>query len=361
MQRVLFVAGAVLLVGPGAWGQQGSGPTAKPVISPIKQMIDPAKVDWRFAHPKPDLLLSINVGKIVHSPLLAQSLQESFNMTNDVDRAKIDLILKMVGTVDRVQVSLRSTQVKNDPEFLVLVTGNLDAMVRQILTQQSKGSTVVSREIASNAILFGKGALIDQAVKRMSGTTSPFIATELSSSDLWVAGDTGLLQSSTNGPLPPGVDSLKRFSLGLNFRDPVELNMNLSMLNEDGAGKLVAMYNLLTAQAVQTPESAELVKAAKVDQKGSEIHFRFSAPLAMLQSQVKSATGGAGAGGLDLGAGRLPALMGVLGMTPPASSPGVKATSVSAPAPAPSAPQNPGKIMIYGLDDGPREVGSKNQ
>jgi len=340
VKRILSGAGAVLILSSGVWGQAAA-----------------PKVDWRFAHPKPDLLMSINVGKIVNSPQLTQSLQESFNMTSDVDRAKIDLILKMVGTVERVQVSLRSTQVKNDPEFLVLVTGNLDSMVRQLLTQQSKGSTVLSRQISPNAILFGKGALIDQAVKRMSGATSPFIANELSSNDLWIAGDTGLLKGTTAGPLPPGVDTLKRFALGLNFGDPVQLNMNLSMLNEDGAGKLVAMYNLLTAQAAQTPESAQLVNLAKVDQQGSEIHFRFSAPLAMLQSQMKSATGGSGATGLDLGSGRLPALMGMLGMPAPAAR---ASTPAPAAAPvAPVAPQNPGKIMIYGLDDGPKEVGVK--
>jgi len=312
-----------------------------------------SKVDWRFAHPKPELLMSINVGKIVRSPFLAQSIQESFSMTSDVDKAKLDLILKMVGTIERVQVSLRSTQVKNDPDYLVLVTGNLDNMVRQMLTQQSKGSGVVSRELSPNAILFGKAVLIDQAVRRMSGTTSPFIANDLSASDLWIAGDTGLLQGATNGPLPPGVDTLKRFALGLNFRDPLELNANLSMANEDGAEKMVAMYNLLTAQAAQSPDAAALVSAAKIDHQGSEVHFRFSAPLAMLQSQMKSASQGTGAAGL--GAGQLPAVLGMLGMSQPAS-PAVAPTPVPVVAP-PATPQPAGKIMIYGLDDGPHEVG----
>jgi len=128
------------------------------------------------------------------------------------------------------------------------------------------------------------------------------------------------------------------------------------MLNEDGAGKLVALYNLMAAQAAQTPDAAQLMNFAKVDQQGPEIHFRFAAPLAMLQSQMKSATGGTGATGLDLGSGRLPALMGMLGMSTPAKS-AAPATPVSTPAPV--APQNPGKIMIYGLDDGPKEVGVK--
>lgn len=379
VQRILLVAGAVFIWGPGASGQQTSQKTeaasnaAPSIITPYRAapahttpalkpaMTELSKVDWRFAHPKPDLLLSMNVGKIVRSPYLAQSLQESFNMTSDVDKAKLDLILKMVGTVERVQVSLRSTQVKNDPDYLILVTGNLDGMVRQMLTQQSQGAAVVSREVSPNAILFGKAGLIDQAVQRMSGTTTPYIASDLSSSDLWIAGDAGLLQGTTNGPLPPGVDALKRFALGLNFGDPLELNANLSMANEDGAEKMVAMYNLLTAQAAQSPEAAALASAAKIDHQGSEVHFRFSAPLSMLQSQMKSASQGTGAAGL--GAGQLPALLGMLGMSQPASpavAPAAPATPSPVVAPAPI-PQPPGKIMIYGLDDGPREVGTKHQ
>jgi hypothetical protein len=315
-------------------------------------------VDWRFAHAKPDLLMSINVGKIVRSPFLAQSLQESFNMSSDVDKAKLDLILKMVGTVERVQISVRSTQAKNDPDFLVLVTGNLDGMVRQMLTQQSKGASVVSRELSSTAILFGKADTINQAVQRAAGTTTPYISSELSSSDLWIAGDTGLMQAASTSPLPAGADALKRFALGMNFSDPLELSANLSMKDADGAEKMIAVYNLLVAQAGQAPETAELVRAAKIDRQGSEIHFRFSAPLAMLESQMKTASQGAGAG---LGAAQMPALLGMLGMSAGAHP---AASLVAAPiAPAPVAPRadppRPGKIMIYGLDDGPHEVGVK--
>jgi hypothetical protein len=365
MQRILLVACAVLMSGPGAWGQTGpvkKTDAAPSVITPYRAAsatpahsvaADMGVVDWRFAHSKPDLLVSLNVGKIVRSPYFAQSIQESFNMTSDVDKAKVDLILKMVGTVERVQVSLRSTQVKNDPDYLILVTGNLDGMVRQMLTQQSKGANVVSREVSPGAILFGKPAVIDQAVRRMSGTISPYVPSDLSSSDLWIAGETNLLQANTNGPLPPGADALKHFALGMNFRDPMELNANFSMLNVDGAEKLIAMYNLLVAQAGQTPEAAALVNLAKVDRQGTEVHFRFSAPLAMLQSQMKTASQGAGAG-------QMPALLGMLGMSSPAATaPSAAAPAAPAPIPVQSDPPKPGKIMIYGLDDGPREVGAK--
>jgi hypothetical protein len=201
----------------------------------------------------------------------------------------------------------------------------------------------------------------------MSGATAPFIADDLSSSDLWIAGDTGLLRSAASSSLtagaalPAGLNTLKRFALGLNFRDPVQLNMNLSMLNEGEARKMLAMYQLLVAQAADSPDSAELIRAAKVNVDGAEVHFRFSASVSTLQAQIKKSGLAAGAGSADARAGALATLMSRFGMG--TASGGVSAAPSVAPAVSstfarPATPQTPGKIMIYGLDDGPREVGS---
>jgi hypothetical protein len=353
------------MMGQGAWGQESSThPSVKPAA------IDLSKVDWRFAHPKPDLLLSLNLGNIVRAPFLRESLEQSLSMTSDADQAKLDAILKMVGSVDRVQISLmadaRSAQMKSDPDFLILITGNLDPFVRLMLMQQPKDNTMASREIAPNAILLGKATAVDLAARRMSGAAAPFIADDLSSSDLWIAGDTGLLRSAANSSLggvggggaalPVGLNTLKRFALGLNFRDPVQLNMNLSMLNEEEARKMLGMYQLLVSQAADTPEAAELVRAAKVNVQGAEVHFRFSASVSMLQAQMKKSGLASGAVSADARAGALATLMGRFGM---GSSSASQAAAPIAPSIAPAAPRPAsGKIMIYGLDDGPREVGA---
>ena len=89
MQRILFAAGAVLMMGVKAPGQASPQPivppsaeTAHPAAthSPVRPL-DLSKVDWRFAHPKPEVLLSVNLGNIMRSPFLRQSLEQSFNMT----------------------------------------------------------------------------------------------------------------------------------------------------------------------------------------------------------------------------------------------------------------------------------------
>ncbi len=127
---------------------------------------------------------------------------------------------------------------------------------------------------------------------------------------------------------------------------------------------MLAMYQLLAAQAADSPDSAELVKAAKVSVQGAEVHFRFSASLSMLQGQMKKSGVGAAAASADVRAGTLATLMSRFGMGPAsASSSAPQATlsaapSITPPAVQQAAPPASGKIMIYGLDDGPREVGA---
>jgi hypothetical protein len=334
-------------------------PKATPVFeqTPVQKagaaaakVINPNQPDWRFAHAKPDLLLSINIGQIVRSGALAQTVQQGFNMTSDADKAKIDLAVKMIGSVDRVQLSLKSNPAKpSEPDYLVLVTGQLDSTLRQLLAEPAKEGSVVSRQLSSSAVLFGKSEAIELAARRASGVSAPAIADELSSSDLWVSGETNLLTANSKGPLPPGLDELRKFSFGMSFRDPIELKANLAMASDAGAGKLLALLNLGMMQAGQTAEAADWLKATKLTQAGSQVQFRFSAPAAMVAQNLAKAQGLRESAGSQLP----PGLLSMMGIQPAAAP---------APVAEPAAPpQNPGKIMIYGLDEGPREVGAPKQ
>jgi hypothetical protein len=321
-------------------------PAARPIAAALKT-IDVAKTDWRFAHPKPDLLLAINVGTITRSPFFQQMVQEAMKkVDSDQQKAQINMGLAIVKGIERVQISVHSTAAGADPDVLVLVTGQLDGMIRQMITQGGpKG--MVTREIAQNAFLLGKAGAIDLAARRAAGVVSPAIADELATNDIWIAGDSGLLASAAKSPLPPGIDSLKKFSLGLNFRDPAELNINLSTRDEAGAEQLVALYNLAVAQAGTAPEASELVQAAKIERDGAKVRFRLSASAEILK-HIAAARANAGTATDSGMPSQLPALLGLFG--------GPSAVStVATPAPAPK-PQ--GKIMIYGLEDGPKEVGA---
>jgi hypothetical protein len=147
----------------------------------------------------------------------------------------------------------------------------------------------------------------------------------------------GQMATLSKTPLPPGIDSLKSFSLGINFGENLELAANFSTTDAAGAGKLLALYNLAMSQAPQTPENSKLLESTKVEQEGAMLHFHFSAPSSAIEESLAK------------GSGQLPGLMGMFG----GQSGGAPVEPVPVPKPAQT-----GKIMIYGLDDGPHEVGA---
>ena len=320
-----------------------AAPRLAVAASPVAKPVDPSKLDWRFAHPKPDVLLAIKPAAILHSHLVTELLSK----VSTEDKPKIDMAMAFLGRIERVQLSVHSVPGVKDPDILILVTGELDGMMRQMLSQPQVGF----RQLAPNSFLLGKGANLESAVHRMSGAAAPVLADELSSSDIWIYGEPASLAATARTPLPAGLDSLKRFSLGVNFRDALDLFCNLSMLNEAGADQIMALYEMGKAQAVaQSPESSALADAAKLDRQGSQIRFRLSIPKEVLQARLSDAKG--------LGAGVTPSLSGMFGMFGGQGNPSPVAQPRLAPQVQPVAPPNPGKIMIYGLDEGPREVGA---
>jgi len=297
----------------------------------------PGQTDWRFAHPKPDILMNLNIGVLTRSALLTQMIEQNVPGPNQAIAA---MALKTLATIDRVQVSLRMPpDGKGSPDALLLLTGELDPNIRQMLTQTSKGT--VARQVAPKALLLGDALVVDQAVRRMALPAAPAFTDRLSTSDIWIGGEMAQMAMLAKTPLPQGLEALKRFSLGINFGENLEMAANLSMADAAGAGKLLAFYNMAMAQAPQTPENSKLMEGIKAEQEGPVLHFHFSAPASALQEGLAKAQG----------AGQLPGLMGMMfGAQPPAS----KEEAVPVPKPAPK----PAKIMIYGLDDGPREVGA---
>ncbi len=135
------------------------------------------------------------------------------------------------------------------------------------------------------------------------------------------------------------------------------MKINFSMASESGAAKLLALMNLGMAQGAQMPEAKELLGATKLTQQGSQIQFRFSAPAAVLAANLAKAQGLRASAGSALP----PGLLGMMGIQPSASPAATPATPVASPEPQAAPPEKPGKIMIYGLDDGPREVGTPKQ
>ncbi len=110
-------------------------------------------------------------------------------------RTQAILSLKMIQHVERVQLAVRQAPGSKDPDILVLITGQLEPMLRQIITQLGSEKAMASREISPNVLLFGKAAQVELAARRMMGAPLTGAPDSLSESDIWISGDTVLMNS----------------------------------------------------------------------------------------------------------------------------------------------------------------------
>jgi len=337
----------------------GFGQVTKPAspVSVASAMATQNLADWRFAYPGAAVRMSFNLGRILRLPAVADAMKNAPSAT----QAQMSLGLKMIQGIEKVQMSVRptpgntagNTPANKDADILMLVTGQLDPQLSQLITQQGSAKAMVSRQVAPNVLLLGKAAHVELAARRMLGAPLTGAPDSLSESDIWIGGDAALMNSLGKGAsAPPGLDALKKFSLGVNIGDPFDLNINLLSANEAGADKLLSLYNLAMASVSgQTPkEFAPLVERIQAGKQGNEVRFHFSAPVAMLQAAFANSQALQGAGSA---AGLSPALAGLFG--------GAATSFTGAPSPAPvpesaPSPKKPGKITIYGLDEGTREI-----
>jgi hypothetical protein len=111
-----------------------------------------------------------------------------------------------------------------------------------------------------------------------------------------------------------------------------EMNVILGAADSNGAGQMLRAVRQMLGPAGQALDGK---------QDGAMVRLHLLLPPEMMRfAQAQAASGSF--------AEQIQPLMGLLGLP-----------SSSGPAKAPPLPANGGKIMIYGLDDGPREVKTK--
>jgi hypothetical protein len=274
-----------------------------------------AQADWRFAHPNADMRMTVNVQAVLKAPALTGMLRQK------EQPAQVQLGLDLLSSVDRISISARQTG--KDQDVLVLVTGSFDPSSIQALFPSSGASQV--KQVGPHAILIGEGESFTQAVQRMAGLAPVGPSGELEQSDIWLAGSAALMSLQQVLPMaPPAFKAMRAFSFGLNLGDSPELNVVLNADGADGAAQMLSALRDILGPPGQALEGR---------QDGAKIRLHFLLPPEVMraaQSQAASSSF----------AEQLQPLMGMLGL-------------------AGAAPANGGKIMIYGLDDGPREVKTK--
>ncbi len=312
-------------------------------------------VDWRFAHPGAGLKLSLNVQSILNSPAIVKAIDQSKSQAKN-NAMQIELALAMLKTVDRISVSVLQkaapgAKEAGDMDVLVQVTGSFDPQLIAGFFPSTGTSKV--KVVGPHTILIGEGDSFAQAIERMNAAGAPTHRDELEQSDIWLSVNAGFLAQQAGGanqPLPPLFQSLRNVSLGLDLGEASEINMTLNTADAASAGEILKTFQDGIAQlALANPMAGAAAKALNMKQDGSTVRLHFVVPPELAAMAQQFAQQQAASGGLST---QLAPLLGTLGLGGP-GSPAKPAAGTIAPAPP---PQNGGKIVIYGLDEGPKEI-----
>jgi len=290
----------------------------------------PQAQDWRFAHPGATLVGGFRVKATLDSSLVKTLLQQA--MAKDPSNAVIaGMVLQSLDRVSEIRFSLRDMGKGKDPDFLALVTGQLD---EASLTAMAKGKAGV-RRLDANTLLIGEGQSLEDAVIRLSKPPNGLQARALDRSkalqnnDLWIAGTLPALPMTV-----PVLDSLRGIALGISAQSDLRIEIALETATPKMAEDLVS-----SARRSQMQQPA-LGAALQSEVDGSTARFRFvmegNQVVQAVQQAIANSNGQSG-------------LAGLLGQTP------------AAPVFAGSEPTRPAKpkrdnIIIYGLEDGTREI-----
>ncbi|HEY4363878.1 MAG TPA: hypothetical protein VGN17_23115 [Bryobacteraceae bacterium] len=309
--------------------------------------------DWRFAHPDAAIRASINVQTLLKSPVIA-SIKDQVPKEQ---QAQVAMGLALLSSIDRVSLSMAAPAVKPadgkpfDPDVLAVVSGGFDAgFLQSMLAGSGSAGTTQVKQVDAHTVLVGSNTSFAASLRRLSGGLKSSGADELESNDVWLWADLNQLNKLPDTNLQ--MEGLKSFSFGVNLGENVDLNLIATAADAAGAQKLLETFNFLMKQSGMPADSAAmLAKALDMRVDGTKLRVHFAPPPEMIKAAQQQASGGAGGG---LSPASLQPLLGMLGLGGGnAAGGGPAAAPQKANEPPPS---NGGKIMIYGLDDGPKEV-----
>jgi len=301
--------------------------TVSAALAQVSQV--PAQ-DWRFAHPGATLVGGFRVKATLDSPLVNALIAQA-TAKNPSAGPIVQMMKAALGGVTEVRFSVRDMGKGKDPDVLALVSGVLNDAAANAL-MQGKSKTSVHR-IDANTLLVGEGESLAGAVDRMSKPAVGLQARALTSSkdlsknDLWIAGALPALPMTL-----PLLDSLRGIALGISAQADLRMEIALETASPKIAEDMVSSAR--RSQAQQPGLGAAL--QSEVD--GSTARFRFMMEGNQVIQAVQQAIENQAAPS---------ALTGLLGQPTPVFQSNETAKS--------GKPKRD-TVVIYGLEDGPREI-----
>jgi len=196
--------------------------------------IDAAGIDWRFADPSADALAVLNFGKLPASSV-AQSVigqvASSQSASKGLSPAEAQAIFRALSGVNQVALSVRADT------LLILVAGRPADAILPALEAGWK-----SMAVGENALLIGPAAAVDQASQRLStyaalGEFPQTAQQRTAGSEFWIAGSAKLAGQEA---VSAGV---KRFELTASLGDRLTSD---AVFQFDGAPDPMAIRTWLT-------------------------------------------------------------------------------------------------------------------
>jgi len=326
---------------------------------------------WELGHPDAKLLLGIDL-KGLRESAAGETIQKQMNAQPAQTPAVTSfqssfqaMALGILEQIDRVFLSSPANPTataKNNPPFLLVVEARfpmaqlkpfLQGTPRRYRTadvyRTSKTDTTSVALLGEGMLLLGDEKSVLAAIDRRGRALPPASALlaraqKLASThDFWVIADESLSKfqpanaSSTNPLASQIAAQIKGLEFGLAVRDGFQLELNLATENEAAASQIAQLFStqVQTAALAQAnnPEVAEMVSKLQIGSEGNRMRLSLALTQDEFERQVRAAQAAQAAR---------------LQTATPAPSP--------RPATRPVKPATPGKIIIYGLEGGPREI-----
>jgi hypothetical protein len=288
-------------------------PPARASASPA--VIQVGELDWRFAHPHPDLLIGIDLENLLGSELMRALLRDWAGKLGATPEEQ-DKMLTGLGDGKRISISIFNQ------DILAMMVGNIGELPDTAMpgglrfTRLSTDVTLLGSQVGTF------GAMTRLKLKALPNPQQEEAKLMARTYDFWVWGKADRLAGF--GQSMSGTTPVKRIKMGASFRDGFNFQLILDTADPASAARLLASMRKTSPRGMQGAVEGSSVRYAMALDRDATLQ-RFAgfmtdsvgkqfAPLVDAARQMSTHQAGA--------------------------------------------PRSAGKIVIDGLDDGPREVGA---
>lgn len=320
---------------------------------------------WDLGHPDAKLMLGINLKNLRESALGQAFRSQMGAQTPQLGPA--GMALGFLEQIDRVFLSspaissprsktAATAAPRENPPFLVIVEGMLPvqqlmaflpgSLQRYRSVDVFRGAKATDPSIAAldaRTMVIGDEKSVLAAIDRRENPVPAASATltrarELvSTHDFWMLATDDLSKfQPANTTFPSALaGEVKGIDIGMAVHDGFQFEMSMTMASETAAAQLMQLVSAQIALAqAQNPDVVEAVRKLQLGSQGNQIRASISLRKEEFEQQLRNFQAARANAGRSSGAP----------LVPPARPR------------APQPPAQPGKIKIYGLDEGVREI-----